>query len=185
MKRRTDIDTNEVIRLYETEMLSFAEIAKVLGVSASKIYNIYLSTGRKPRNRGFQRPGVKRTSKAGRRKSRFTADDIARLLKKYEAGESSIDLAIEFGCSDVHIRTLLHQHGAKVRSRQEAQQLRRAKSEATRQQKPYAHRPVERPAREELPAVVKNYRGDGLLIDEIAHRTGTTRLEVFEILNSS
>ena len=183
MKKRTDIDTNEVIRLYETEMLSFAEIAKVLGVSVSKIYKLYLSTGRKPRNRGFQRPGVKRTSKP--RKSRFTADDIARLLKKYEAGESSIDLAIEFGCSDVHIRTLLHQHGAKVRSRQEAQQLRRAKSEATRQQKPYDHRPVERPTREELPAVVKNYRGDGLLIDEIADRTGITRLEVFEILNSS
>ena len=38
MKKRTDIDTNEVIRLYETEMLSFAEIAKVLGVSVSKIY---------------------------------------------------------------------------------------------------------------------------------------------------
>ena len=179
MKKRIDIDTNEIIRLYETEMLSFAEIAKVLGTSYSKVYRRYLKTGRTPRKRGL-------TS----RKSRFTADDIDRILKKYEAGDSSIILAMEFGCmefgcSDVHIRSLLHQHGAKVRTVQEAQQLRRAKGAALRPQKTHAHRPETLPTLEELPAVVKKYRADGLLIDEIAQRTGITRLEVFDILNSS
>ena len=174
MKKKTALDTNEIIRLYETEMHTFAEIAKLLGTSYSKVYRRYLKTGRTPRKRGL-------TS----RKSRFTADNIDRILKKYVAGNSSVVLALEFGCSDVHIRTLLHQHGANVRTVQEAQRLRRAKREAPRPQKTHTDRPETLPTLEELPAVVKKYRADGLLIDEIAHRTGITRLEVFEILNSS
>ena len=176
MKKRIDIDTNEIIRLYETELLSFAEIAEILGVSRSSVYKRYRETGRKPRKQGFQRPGLKRTRKP--RKSSFTDVDIARIIKRYEDGNSSVLLSIEFGCSDVHIRSLLHQHGAKVRTRQQAQALRREK------QNPTAHTPVEPTHIENLPTVVKNYRADGLLIDEIAHRTGITRLEVFEILNS-
>ena len=183
MKKRIDIDTNEIIRLYETEMRTFSEIAEIFGVSRSSVYKRYRETGRKPRKQSFQRPGLKRTRKS--RKSSFTDADIARIIKRYEDGNSSVLWSIEFGCSDVHIRTLLHQHGANVRTVQEAQQLRRAKREAPRPQKTHAHRPETPPTLEELPAVVKKYRADGLLIDEIAQRTGITRLEVFDILNSS
>ena len=44
---------------------------------------------------------------------------------------------------------------------------------------------VEPPHIENLPAVVKDFRTDGLRIDEIAVRVGITRLQVFEILNAN
>ena len=44
---------------------------------------------------------------------------------------------------------------------------------------------VEPPHIENLPAVVKDFRIDGLCIDEIAVRVGITRLQVFEILNAN
>ena len=176
------IDRNEIIRLYETEMRTFSEIAEILGVSQSSIYKLYRETRRKPRKQGFQRPGLKRTRKP--RKSSFTNADIARIIKEYEEGNSSIDLALKFGCSDVHIRALLHQNGANVRTRQQAQALRREKQNGT------AHTPVEpthvEPTHiENMPAVVNDFRTTGLRIDEIAERVGISRLQVFEILNAN
>ena len=177
---KKNIDLNEIIRLYETEMLSFAEIAEILGVSRSSVYKLYRETGRKPRKQGFQRPGLKRTRKP--RKSSFTNADIARIVKEYEEGNSSIDLAVKFGCSDVHIRALLHQNEANVRTRQQAQALRREKENGNTNDEPIL---VEPPHIENLPAVVKDFRIDGLRIDEIAVRVGITRLQVFEILNAN
>ena len=149
-------------------------------MSRSSIYKLYRETGRKPRKQGFQRPGLKRTRKP--RKRKFTADDIDRIIKEYEEGNSSIDLAVKFGCSDVHIRTLLHENGANLRTRQQAQRLRREKENGNTNDEPIL---VEPPHIENMPAVVNDFRTAGLRIDEIAERVGISRLQVFEILNAN
>ncbi|GHG43781.1 hypothetical protein GCM10012320_08050 [Sinomonas cellulolyticus] len=63
-----------------------------------------------PRNRTHRSPATIKLSE------RLSGDVIAELLKSYQAGASSRQLAVEFGINKTSVVTLLRQHDVPVRN---------------------------------------------------------------------
>ena len=169
MRKRIKLDIAELARLYFEEELTLKEVGARLGISKSPIRQRLLEAGYTLRSR--------------KNTSMFSDEEVAEMVKLYvEEEESGEELAYQFDCSSTTIREYLKKKGV-LRSREDAQRLRRKKVAIEKNRPP---EPTVKPTEPTTPENIRRLRDEeNLRIDEIAQRTGLSNLEVYEILNSS
>lgn len=99
----TEEQAAAVVRLYGTG-LSGPKIARKFDVGVDQVYSV------------LQRAGVKR-SKTGTRNRRWSDAQEALMVSRYQAGESTTELATAFGTSMSAVLLVLKRHGVKRRKR--------------------------------------------------------------------
>jgi len=111
--RSSPYDFAEVRRLYLDEQLSCPQVAKRLGVSTTAV------------QRALKRADIPmrddRATNSGSHK--LDDDQRAEICRRYQAGESTVQLAEAFGLNTKTVCTVLRRGGVQARSSSEAQRL--------------------------------------------------------------
>ena len=174
-----NLDLAEIVRLYFEEQLSLKKVGDRLGVSNDTVRKHLLAAGYVPRKRGESRR---------LRKSPFTDTDLAEMVRLYcVEGQSSMEIASHYNCSDVVVRKVLKRHGVRLRTFKEAQALRR-KKETVKKKDVVGGNSDSRllPKEQVTPERILQLRNEeNLTIDAIAARVSLTNLEVFNILQEA
>ena len=172
------LDLAEIVRLYFEEQLSLEAVGDRLGVSNDTVRKRLLAAGYAPRKRGELRR---------LRESEFTDTDLAEMVRLYcEAGQSSMEIASRYNCSDVVVREHLKRHGVRLRTFKEAQALRRKKETERKSVGETDLVAVSLPPDQVTPERILQLRHEeNLTIDAIAVRVSLTNLEVYNILQEA
>ena len=162
-----NLNIDEIIRLYFDEKMSIENIGKRFGVSPTPIRDRLLSQGYE------LRPSYWKAHQT--RRAMFTESEQAEMVELHVEKELSSDaIAAIFRTSGVTVQKYLKKAGV-LRTRKEAQALRK-------QKKRVDLRPLEPTESPEPENVLRLRSEEHLKIDEIAERTGLSRVEVFRII---
>ena len=194
-QKHITLNLAEIVRLYFEEELTLTEVGTRLGVCSDAVRKRLIAAGYQRRKAGESRHPRKS------RGSNFTDADLAEMQRLYcQAEWSSGEIAYEYDCCEMTVRAHLKRHGVRLRTRKEAQALRRKKEKqvALREDRDRrtaleARRTVGKPClvpvlppEQVTPERIEQLRNEeNLTIDAIAERCSLSNLQVYNILQEN